>query len=639
MSRVPFDAEGVGTLPDEAGVYLFVDGSQKVLYVGKAASLRSRVRAYLNGTDRRTFVEYIARQAKAVEFVLTGSVKDALLLENNLIKQHAPRYNIRLRDDKTYFSLRLDLKEEWPRLTIVRRRKPDDVLYFGPYTSAQACRRTIQFLNSIFPIRTCPDTVLYNRTRPCLHYEIGRCAAPCVGLVTREEYMRSVDRIIRFLSGQDRDVLAEIEREMHRAAERLEFERAAELRDRLNNVRTTVDRPMVARSTGRERDVIGLSEAGGEAVVVVLQIRDGVLRHSDTFRLKRHVESRELLGAFLGQYYTRERTIPEEILLPAECDDLDLYREVLAERSQRGTMLQIPERGEGLRLVRLAERNAEMAAREGDQEDAAKMELLERLRGQLGLVHVPERIECYDISHFGGDEVVGSRVTFHRGVPVKSLYRHYRLRTVQRNDDFAALEEVLRRRIASGRLAGDLPDLIVIDGGRPQLRRIVDVFRELRVAEVDVIGLAKARSGERAMGELGVFERVVLPDSEEAVVLPQSGPELLLLARVRDEAHRFAIQFNRKLRRKKATTSVLELVPGLGTARARSLLRHFGSLDLVKAAGEVELAAAPGMTLRIAADLVRFFSEHRDAGAVGDSDDEVTSRGVEHGIDDPLGIE
>ena len=497
---------------------------------------------------------------------------------------------------------------------IVRRRKKEDVLYFGPYTSAQACRRTIQYLNSLFPIRTCPDSVLYNRTRPCLNHEIGRCVAPCVpGFTTPEEYRAVLDRVVRFLSGHDREVLAEVEAEMKAAATRMDFERAAELRDRLAAMRETVERPVVARRGGRDRDVIGTYDAGDSVAVAVLHVRDGVLVHTDHFTLKKLGEPAEILGSFLGQYYGGERPLPPEILLPAECDDLDLYREALRDRGGARIDFMIPERGEGLRLVRVAERNAELSHREREDGEEQGIEVLDGLQSALRLVNQPRRIECYDISHLAGAQVVGSGVSFVLGKPAKALYRHYRLRDVQRNDDFAALEEVLGRRLRRGLAEGDLPDLVIVDGGRPQLIRAIQTFRELKVSGVDLVGLAKARP-DRGRGGLVSFERVVLADTDDPVILRPDSPELLLLMRIRDEAHRFAIQYNRRLRRKEAISSVLELVPGIGAKRARTLLVHFGSLDAVKAAAVGDLAAAPGMTAPAAEAIRAFFEEHRDAG-------------------------
>ena len=616
MPRVPFDAEGLQRLPAEAGVYTFLDAEAKPLYVGKASDLRSRVRAYFQGTDLRPYVPRIAGRAREVDYIVTGTTKDALLLENNLIKRFAPRYNIRLRDDKTYFSLRLDLAQEWPRLRIVRRRKDDGALHFGPYVSASACRKTIQFLNTLFPIRTCPDAVLYNRTRPCLNHEIGRCVAPCVGLTTQSAYRELIDKVARFLGGKDPDVASVVEREMEAAAERLDFERAAELRDRLEDVRRTVERAAATKGGGVERDALAVSLAAKDAVVAVLHARGTVLLEAETHRVKKIGDEGEILSAFLGQYYGPGRPLPEEILLAATPPDFDDHAAVFAER-RSGVRLSVPERGESERLTALARRNADLGARSEERDQPKPMSAVKALRKALDLVHVPERIECYDVSHLSGGEVVASGVSFSDGEPDKARYRRYRLKSVLRNDDFAALEEVLRRRLRRGLSEGDLPDLIVIDGGRPQIRRIVEVFKELKVGTVDLIGLAKARTGERAMGMFGGFERVVRPDQDEPVILPQTSPELLLLARIRDEAHRFAIEYGRRIRRRAATTSVLELVPGIGPKLARALLKVFQDVAAVKAASVEALATIPGMNVTKAGVLRAFFADYADLGGAG----------------------
>jgi excinuclease ABC subunit C len=623
VPRAPFDDEGLKGLPAEPGVYVFLDEEEKPLYVGKAADLRSRTRAYLLGTDRRPYVPRIAARARTVDFVVTGSTKDALLLENNLIKRFAPRYNIRLRDDKTYFSLRLDLAHEWPRLKIVRRRKDDGALYFGPYVSASACRKTIQFLNTLYPIRTCPDGVLYNRTRPCLNHEIGRCVAPCVGLVSREDYRALIDKVARFLSGKDPDVAAVVEREMEAAAARLDFERAAELRDRLDDLRRTVERAAASRGGGVERDALAAAVGPKDAAVAVMHARGHVLLEAETFRVKAIGDEGEILSAFLGQYYGPGRPAPAEILLAATPPDLADHAAVFAERETGATRLLVPERGEGERLVVLARRNASLALKSAEPELGKAAQTLKTLRKALDLVHAPDRIECYDVSHLSGGEVVASGVAFTDGEPDPARYRRYRLREVRRNDDFAALEEVLRRRLKRGLAEGDLPDLVIVDGGRPQIRRAREVFRELKVGTVDLIGLAKARTGDRASGVFGGFERVVLPDRDEPVILPQTSPELLLLARIRDEAHRFAIEYGRRIRRKKAVGSVLELVPGIGPRLARALLKTYGDVARVKTASRESLAAVPGMTAAKAGVLLAFFADYAAAGGGAKDADEA----------------
>jgi excinuclease ABC subunit C len=613
MARLPFVRDAVPKIPMAPGVYLFLDASGKAIYVGKAMNLRSRVRSYFGSSgDQRMVTRYLGGVAETMDFVVCGSEKEALILENSLIKKHAPRFNIRLRDDKTYFSLRLDLAHEWPRLTIVRRRKKDEALYFGPYTSAQACRKTIQYLNGIFPLRTCRDSVLYNRTRPCISHEIGRCVAPCVGLTTQEHYRQLLDRVIRFLRGQDREILAELESEMREAARLLQFERAAEIRDRLRHIRTTLEHPQVARRGGIDRDVVGIYDQGEELMCAVLQVRDGSLAQTASFTFRKYAELDGILASFLGQFYAPPRTPPPEIILPAVCEDLELYQELLEERRGAAVAIRVPQRGEALRLLRLAERNAELSAQRKKAGDAEVQATLEELQEKLDLVHYPARIECYDVSHLGGEQVVASGVSFLHGMPDKSRYKRYRLREVRRNDDFAAMEEVLGRRLRRGLRDEDLPELIVLDGGPPQLERVLRVLRELGIDRLDVIGLAKARAAARGTSLARASERVWLPGRAAPVLLRDEDGWSLLLQRLRNEAHRFAIGYSRKLRGKEKITTVLEMIPGIGARRARSLLTHLGSVKEVKAASLEDLAAAPGMTRPAAEEILRFFAERGD---------------------------
>ena len=610
MPRLPFDKSSASQVPRSAGVYVFLDERGKPVYVGKAVELRSRVRSYFGAGDDRLVSQIVATKARHLDFIVTGSAKEALLLENSLIKKHAPLLNVRLKDDATYFSLRLDLAQEWPMLTIVRKRKREDVLYFGPYPSAHACRKTIQFLNRIFPLRTCPDSQLYNRSRPCLSYEIRHCVAPCVGYVERPAYMELVDRVVRFLSGRDDEVLGELEEQMNEAAAQLEFERAADLRDRIKHLRETLKSPSVARRGGPDRDVIGLCDVGDEVALCVLHVRDGNLASTAHYSFKRRMETDELLAAFLGQFYGEERQPPAEILMPRECSDLDLHREILEDKRGAAVALRVPERGEGHRLLKLAERNAELGHRK-TREEAERAELgLQALQSRLNLFNHPERMECFDISHLGGEQVVGSKVSFLLGRPDKEQYRHFKLRGVQRNDDFAAMEEVLERRLKRGLKEDDLPDLIVIDGGRAQLARVVAVMRVLRIDSVDVIGLAKAKSASRAPSTAALHERVFLPDAEVPIVLPDDAPETHLLARLRDEAHRFAITYSRRLRGKEKIGTVLEMIRGIGRRKAQALLKHFGSLRDVKAATETDLAEAPGMNVRLAQAVKKWLKEN-----------------------------
>ncbi len=615
-SRLPYSKAAIAELPTATGVYWFLDADQKVLYVGKALNLRSRVRSYFGAEDGRLVTRLLGSKAAWIDWTITGSEKEALLLENAIIKRERPKLNIRLTDDKTYFSLRLDESSRWPRLTIVRRRKDDAALYFGPYPSAQACRKTIQFMSRIFPLRTCRDSILDNRSRPCVLHEIGRCTAPCVDLVSKADYDELVRKTVRFLSGQDRAVLAELEQSMHLAAEALEFERAADLRDRLAQVRRTLDLAKVSRGEGAERDVVGICENKQEVFLAVVQIRDGNVIGTDHFRFRRLGGADEVLAAFLGQYYGPVRRPPAEILLPSDAADLELHHAILEERRGGPVSVRVPERGEGLRLVRIAERNAALKAIRRRQDSGARSAQLAELKEQFGLGRLPRRIECFDISHLMGDHVVGSRVTFMDGLPEKSLYRHYKLRAVQRNDDFAAMEEVLTRRLRRGVAEHDLPDLLVVDGGPPQLARAERVLRDLSIAEVSLLGLAKARNVDDPGSARG-FERIWVPGRASPHLLDPLAESSKLLVHLRDEAHRFAVGFHRRERAKTSAKSVVADIPGLGARRAQALLRHLGSLSSIRAASLEELTAVPGISSRLAASVHAWLIAHPKAGDVG----------------------
>ena len=615
MPRLPFDKDQVRRLPTSCGVYIFGDEQGKPLYVGKATDLRSRVRSYFSNKDGRLVSQHIQRLASWMDFLVTNSTKEALILENSLIKKHGPKLNIRLKDDSTYFSLRLDPKDRWPRLTIVRKRKREDVMYFGPYPSARACRRTIQMLTRIFPIRDCPDSVLYNRSRPCISYEIGQCVAPCVGLVEHGSYMELVDRVVQFLSGKDTEVLAVVEAQMHEASEKLEFERAADLRDRLQQMRETIANPSVARRGGPDRDVIGYHPIDDEVSITVLQVRDGLLINSASFAFKILERTPdEVLAAFLGQYYGEHRQPPDEVLLPSDCADLELHRDVLEDLRGAAVILKVPERGEGVRLLRLAEENARFAHRKAQEQEEASSSVLHALYDKLRLNKIPRVMECFDISHLSGEHVVASRVVFRDGHADKSQYRHYRLREVRRNDDFAAMAEILTRRLKRGKQEDDLPDLIVIDGGRPQLNAVLEVAQQVQVSGVEFIGLAKAKSGSRARTVEATYERVFKPGEEIPILLDRDADETHLLSRLRDEAHRFAITFQRRLRGREKVSSVLEMIPGIGRRKAQGLLSHFGSVRGVREASLSDLRAAPGVNDDLAQAIQDWFDLHaRDA--------------------------
>ncbi len=601
--RLPFTAGMMERIPEEPGVYLFFGADGAILYVGKARDLRARVRQYLRGEAEgsRPIALFLERDVRFVETTVTGTEKEALLLENTLIKEMRPRYNIRLRDDKTYFSLRIDTTHPFPRITIVRRRRRDRALYFGPYPSARECRRTLHLLGSIYPLRTCTDRVLANRVRPCISYEIGRCPAPCTGLIDSEAYGEILDGAIRFLRGGDDGLLARLASEMGAHAEHREYERAAVLRDLIAAVRETLSDPRMTRGDRRDADAIGIFTGGHEASAVVLHLRDGALAGSSPYTLRVFGEEPgAVLPAFLLQVYGPDRPPPAEVLLPMPCPDAHLVADVLSGLRGRPVHLLVPERGERRRFVDLALRNAEVAAAQARGEESLLKAAAEGLRTKLGLRHVPERIECLDISHLGGTGIVGSTVAFAHGRPDRARYRRYRIRSIAGQDDFAAVAEVVRRRLLKGLEAGDLPDLLVIDGGRGQLGAALEAAALAGVEGVDIVALAKGRSGRRSRTTHDRQERIWLPGRPAPVVPDPASAELGLLMRIRDEAHRFAVSYQRVVRRRSALRQALTSVPGVGEERARALLRRFGSAAAVLRATPEDLATTAGIGPEIA---------------------------------------
>lgn len=611
MPLLPFEKKSLKDIPEEPGIYVFLGKRSEILYVGKAQKLRSRVRSYfLERQEVRPVTALLPQHATQIDYIVTESEKKALLLENSMIKKHAPRFNVRLRDDKTYFSLKLDLNEPWPWLQIVRKRKhTDGVLYFGPFTSALACRRMLRFIGRLFPLRTCTNTVLANRVRPCLSHEISQCVAPCVDLTNEEDYRKIVDDAVRFLRGKTDGILTDLKREMKQASGTLDFERAATLRDRIEAISETVAQTVITGKSGGLFDVLGICSTPQGAALVLMMVRDGVLSSSLEFFFKHQHDAEELIRGFLGQFYGEGRPVPPEVVLPEDISDVALLSDVLSEIRGSHVRLLVPERGEKRRLLQLAERNAAFAWEQHNRRADDSMQVLENIQKKLGLVRLPRQMECFDISNLMGTHVVASCVSFRDGRPSKEHYRRFKIRTVEGQDDFASMAEVLRRRLTRGLAEDDLPDLIVIDGGRGQLGAVVEVMSELSISTIDVVGLAKARSGPGAPDSQREFERIFRPGESTPVVLQQTSPEQHLLTRIRDEAHRFAITYHRRLRAKSQVTSILEHIPGIGPQRSRTLLRLFGSVSGVREAEEEALLAVKGMTSEIVARLRLFFEE------------------------------
>ena len=596
-------AEKVEQLPSRPGVYLFKDKRGKVIYVGKAKSLRDRVRGYLKAGDGRYTVAFLMERTADVETLVTASETEALILENNLIKQYKPRYNIRLKDDKSYVSVKITTKDAWPRLLVTRKIVRDGNTYLGPYGSASGVRETIDTIRKVFPLRTCSDAVFRNRSRPCLEYQIKRCLAPCVYDVDAAEYRRHLDGAVQLLEGKTDALVRDLGARMRAAAADERFEEAARLRDRISAVQKVAERQQVLEHEGGDRDVFALYREGGFVEAQVLLVRAGKLTGHHAYHFEGHdLPDEEVLSSLLGRFYEGERSVPDEVLLPFEIDGMAALSEYLATTRGRRVEVLVPQRGEKKRLVELAAENAAHGFRERNDEAGRREKMLSELQKKLGLASVPKRIECFDVSHVQGDSVVASMVAFDEGLPDKNGYRRYKLRGVQRNDDFAAMKEVLSRRLMRGRAEGGLPDLIVVDGGRGQLAMAIAALGELGIEGVELAGLAKDRVERDAAAKEIVRseERVFRPGRANPVVLGRNSSALFLLQQIRDEAHRFAITFHRQLRSKKRLRSVLDDIPGVGPSRRRALLAHFGSLKRVKEASVDELCSLAGVTRALA---------------------------------------
>ena len=591
-------------LPASPGVYLMRDAAGTIIYVGKARNLRQRVRSYFGASgDGRYQVKFLLARVVDLEVMLTDTEKEALLLENTLIKQHRPRYNLDLKDDKTYFSLRLDPAGEFPRFTIVRKIPRDGARYFGPYSSASAAREVLRQIQRMFPLRHYPLKSCKARKRPCLYHQIGQCSAPCHGLISIGDYATLVEGAMLFLEGKSRQLVTEFKRRMAEAAAELRYEEAARWRNLLRSIELTVEKQKMVM-TGGDSDVLGFYRDGARLELALMFIRGGVLTGSRLFGLAWELDDSEGLAAFLRQYYTDDNFIPEEILLPLEIEDGAALAGLLSETRGKKVAISRPVRGTKRELVELACKNATAALRERDEAAASARAALEELQKRLHLERLPHRIECYDISTIQGRHSVGSGVAFTDGKPEKAAYRRYRIRDVQGQDDFAMLAEVFARRFRPEKVDKEgLPDLVVVDGGIGQLNAALEIVAELGLTgRFDLVSLAKSRT-ERDMESVAVAksdERVFLPGRRNPVVLRQSSKPLLLLAAIRDEAHRFAIEYHRKLRGKEGIASAIEQIPGIGPKRAKALLRHFGSLQRMKEASVEEIATVAGMNRAMA---------------------------------------
>ena len=602
--------EKLRNAPGYPGVYLMKDKDSGVIYVGKAKNIRARVRSYFGGTDSRRMIPFLLPRIQDMEFIVTDTEKEALILENNLIKKHRPRYNINLRDDKNFYSLRLDPTHDFPRFQLVRRIKPDGARYFGPYSSSASVKETIQYLHRIFPLRTCTDLEFKTRTRPCMEFQIKRCLAPCCNLVTVAQYRRLVADAILFIEGRSGRLVRQLRAQMEGASENLDFEEAARIRDKISAVEITLQRQRIVSTSLRDQDVFGLCREGDRLQGYAIHVRKGAIMGQRSFPLvKTRMESPEALSSLLKQYYNTGVTIPREVIVSERMEDADVIEQWLTDKRSGRVSLVVPRRGEKKALLAMAAANAENALRAAHKLETDHEGVLRELARCLLLNNIPRRIECFDISNIGGQYAVGSLVAFTGGIPDRSRYRRFRIRTKGEPDDYAMMREVLERRYGRG---NDLPDLIVVDGGKGQLGVALSVLDKLSIQEVSVIGLAKETPVFPARASSPVRrdrDRVYLPNRKNPLYLEQHPKSLFLLQRVRDEAHRFAVTYHRNIKEKEDFSSVLDSIPGIGRTRKTALLTYFMDMGKIEQASREELAKVPGIGDNAACKIFEYFHD------------------------------
>ncbi len=606
--------EILANLPNKPGVYMHKNSLGTVLYVGKAINLRSRVRSYFHKNVESIKTQRLRREITDIEIITTDSELEALLLENTLIKKYKPKYNIRLKDDKRYPYIKVHWADDFPKVTVTRRMVRDGSRYFGPYTSVWAVHQTLDLLRKVFPYLTCDRTITGNDSRACLYYDIKLCNGPCIGAVSREEYRDMISGLMDFLNGKSDDIMKQLEMRMARAAENLQFEKAAEYRDQIRAVNRIISKQKVIAAASTDQDVIAFAREQGDACVQVFFIRHGKLIGREYFLLDgtEGESDEEVLQEFLTQFYDEAAHIPKEVLLPHEVSEAMVIEQWLKQKRSTKVTIHVPQRGKKKELVQMASSNAADTLATLRQQWAADrskhVEAMSQLQEALDLPAPPSRIECYDISHTQGKQTVGSMVVFVQGVPRKSDYRRFNVHTVG-NDDYGAMKEVLSRRFAryKDELAGELhdpsqigktkkqtawsllPDLMIIDGGKGQLSAVLEALEPFDlVDEVPVAALAKQE------------EELFIPGKSGSILLPERSQGLYLVQRVRDEAHRFANEGHRKRRARVGVASILDGIPGVGPKRRQTLLTHFGSLDDLRRATAEEIGSVPGIPINVA---------------------------------------
>ncbi len=591
--------EQIRGLPTSPGVYLFKDAEGSILYVGKAANLRHRVSSYFGTGQKLTpKIKRMVSKIADLEYFVTSSEQEALILELNLIKRHHPSFNVRLKDDKTFPYLKIDLGEDWPRVHITRRLEENGGRYFGPFASAKSIRQTLKLIKGIFPFRSCTRDITGTDTRACLEYDIGHCLAPCLGVVSRQEYAEVIKQVILFLEGKQERVVKNLKKQMNQAAEALDFEKAARLRDQIQAVEQVVEGQQIATKVKGEQDVIAFEGDKDQAYVQVFFIRNGKLIGRESFLLRgtRYEQPSQIMTSFIQQFYASSPHIPPLLLLQHTVEDMAVLQDWLQSRRGGRVSIEVPRRGNKKQLVSIVAENARQGLEQLRIKQLASPKTLsaalEEIKRELHLPQLPSRIEGYDISDIQGKAAVGSMVVFEEGKPKPAHYRRFKIKAVSGIDDYAMLDEVLKRRFKRAGVASDswaiMPDLVLIDGGKGQLNAVRKAMEEMGAGSVPTASLAKEN------------EEIFIPKKSEPIILARSSPGLQLLQRLRDEAHRFALGYHQRVRKREAFASVLDTVPGIGPKRKRALIRQFGSVRAIREAPIEELATARGMTRKLA---------------------------------------
>jgi excinuclease ABC subunit C len=582
----------------EPGVYLMKDTAGAIIYVGKARNLKKRLASYFKNSGQLDIkVNILVKKVKDFETVITRTEKEALILESNLIKRYKPRYNVVLKDDKRYPSLRIDLNENYPNFSIVRKIGQDDALYFGPFASAYAVRETLRIINKTFKLRKCKARDFKTRTRPCLHCQMEGCLAPCCLDVDPAVYQEQVNEAIMFLRGRTPSLIRKVKKQMTACAQAQEFERAARLRDKIYSLERTIEKQIVVTTDFKDRDVFAIARATECSVITVLSVRGGFLSGTRHYDFSEVISTGpEMIAAFMRQYYERHAFIPDELLIPVDLADADLTEEWLRSAKKKKVAILRPKRGEKVHLVNLAEHNAQNELKNLIASRSAEMDLLLRLQKKLKMRQLPQRIECFDNSNISGTEPVAGMVVFEKARAKKALYRKYRIRTVSGHDDYAYMKEVLERRFGKGEASKPYPDLLMVDGGKGQLNIALAVIKDLDLTgEFELIGIAKK---DETKGE--TRDKIFKPARANPLGFGREGDLLLFLQRIRDEAHRFAITYHRKRRKKRTLQSALDSIPGVGKKRKVILLQHFKSIRNIRAADLEQICALPGFNRKVA---------------------------------------